>query len=169
MKLRWNSWGNTGHHFSHMKLAKASTAANTAVLTVGASPFPCLGRPFPCLCHSFHCASMRVCTAEQWLRVGNWSNWKLIFFSFFFFPGYVTSTLSQIWFTVWPQENLFQQKESLSKKKETSTTTLEVLDFINWKWSYEAVEVKTTPSYKTNLLYGVRLVAPSLSFQFQSI
>lgn len=92
---------------------------------------------------------------------------KINFFSFF--SGCVTSTLSQIWFAVWPQENLFQQKERLSKKKETSTTTLEVLDFINWKWSYGAVKVKATPSYKTYVLYAVKVVAPSLSSQFQSI
>ena len=67
----------------------------------------------------------------------------------FFFSGCVTSTLSQIWFTAWPQENLFQQKERLSKKKETSTTTLEVLDFSNWQWSHGAVKVKATHSYKT--------------------
>lgn len=74
----WNPWGNTGHHFSCVKLVETSTGANTALLTVE-HPLLLPWQAIPCRCHSFHCASMRACTAESWLSVGNWSNWKLIF------------------------------------------------------------------------------------------
>lgn len=119
-------------------------------------------RPFPCFCHSFHCASMRVSAAERWLRPGKWSNWKLNYF----FSWLCYFYLSQFWFTVWPQENLFQQMERLSKKKETSMTALDVLDCINWKWHCGGMEVRTTPSYKTILLCDARHIVPSLSSQF---
>lgn len=78
VKLRQSLWGKWGHHFSLVKPALLLTL----LLSLWNIPSPYPGRPFPCLCHSFHCASTRVCTAEQWLRPGNWSNWKLNYFFF---------------------------------------------------------------------------------------
>lgn len=83
---------------------------------------------------------------------------KINFFPFFFFFSwlcyfYRLSNLVQCAAT-----RNFVPAKGKAQQKKTSTSTLEVLDFINWKWSYGAVKVKTIPSYKTNLLYGVRLV-----------
>lgn len=144
---------------------EASTAANIATLIVEhplSLPWQALSMPlsFLPLCQHESLYSWTMTQTRELIQLKT----KL-----FFFPGCVTSTLSQFWFTVWLQENLFQPKERLSKKKETSTTIVEVLDFISWKWYYGAMKVKTTPSYKTSLLYSARQVAPSPSSQFHSI
>jgi len=119
-------------------------------------------RPFPCFCHSFHCASMIVSAAEQWLRPGNWSNWKL---NYFFFLAVLLLPLSILFHCVTTRK-LIPTDGKAQQKKETSMTALDVLDCISWKWHCRGMEVRTPLSYKTILLCDARHVVASLSSQF---